>query len=104
MPGLLNLILLMHAIWCPSDPRSFQGMCWKPHPPAFEQFPLPPIYLPAAADSINQFCAPAAERQAIMEHRPGALELALHWGLGDFQTDSGCGRGEQKGPGKDWLT
>lgn len=34
MPGFLNLILLMHAIWCPSDPRSFQGGCWKHQPPS----------------------------------------------------------------------
>lgn len=80
---------------------SSQATGWQPCAPDLPPHSPPrlPAQLISPADSMNRCVATAAESQAIMENRPGALELTLTAGPGRPPSRQRGGR-RQNGPGK----
>ena len=76
--------LFQHVLCCPFNPEVFPGKRAEHRAPDLPSHSPPrlPTRLISPADAINQFDATAAESQAIMENRPGALELTLTEGPG----------------------
>lgn len=70
-PDTFNMSSEAHSIW--GGPRQEGGSTCSDLPS--HSPPCLPSWLISPADSINQLDATAAESQAIMENRPGALEL-----------------------------
>ena len=98
-PMSQTLTLFQHVLWYPFNSEVFPGKraahC-APDLPSHSPLRLSTLLI-SPADSINQFDATAAESQAIMENRPGALELALREGSGRPPSRQRDGEGGRTG-------
>lgn len=94
-----TLTLFQHVLWCPFNSGVFPGKRAAHCAPDLPSHSPPRLSTPliSPADSINQFDATAAESQAIMENRPGALELTLREGSGRPPSRQRDGEGGRTG-------
>ena len=98
-PTSQTLTLFQHVLWCPFNSEVFPGKRVAHCAPDLPSHSPPRLStrLISPADSINQFDASAAESQAIMENRPGALELTLREGSGRPPSRQRDGEGGRTG-------
>ena len=98
-PTSQTLTLFQHVLWCPFNSEVFPGKRVAHCAPDLPSHSPPRLStrLISPADSINQFDATAAESQAIMENRPGALELTLREGSGRPPSRQRDGEGGRTG-------
>lgn len=99
LPTSQTLTLFQHVLWCPFNSEVFPGKRVAHCAPDLPSHSPPRLStgLISPADSINQFDATAAESQAIMENRPGALELTLREGSGRPPSRQQDGEGGRTG-------
>lgn len=98
-PMSQTLTPFQHVLWCPFNSEVFPGKRTAHCAPDLPSHSPPCLSnrLISPADSINQFDATAAESQAIMENRPGALELTIREGSGRPPSRQRDGEGGRTG-------